>query len=212
MNTRTILTGSLVFIALAAACLPRTARAVTITGMVEPTTPLGQYMALKMTIDDTKTTFEMTGPDYSFFAFGFNATTMQGYSLIVEGLDATRTVVEQNLAGIGNPGAPQTTQNVTITSTTHDPANNLTTIVVERANSTGDSADPDFSTSMTSLPLIWGYNSFASPNDPQPNLDFHGSQGRGFVTIEFVPEPTGGVLAAGSTLALAAWRRRRAGV
>ena len=77
-------------------------------------------MELTMTIDDTKTRFELTGPDYSWFAFGFDTTTMMGYSLIVEGLNDSRTAVEQNLVGIGNPGGPQATQNISIIDTIHD--------------------------------------------------------------------------------------------
>jgi hypothetical protein len=87
------------------------ALAATLVAHVDVDTPLGQEMALSITIDEHKTTFQLTGPDFSFFAFGFDTTTMFGYSLIVTGTDAIRTVVEQNLQGTGNPGSPQASQN-----------------------------------------------------------------------------------------------------
>jgi hypothetical protein len=171
--------------------LSSVASAITVRGKVEPAIPGGDYMALTMTIDDATTRFELTGPDYSWFAFGFDTTTMRGYALIVEGLDATRTVVEQNLVGIGNPGGPQATQNLNLFSTVHDAANDLTTLFFERANNTGDPNDPVFSPSMTSLDIIWGRDAFASPTTPSPDLSYHGSDGRGFAKITFavVPEP-----------------------
>jgi hypothetical protein len=176
--------------------LPCVASAVTVTGTVEPEIPSGQFISLKMTIDDTTTTFEMTGPDFSWFALGFDTQTMFGYSLIVEGLDANRTAVEQNLLGIGSPGDPQEMQNIEIVSTTHDDANNLTTIIIERVNNTGDENDPIFSPSMTTLDIIGAYDSFSSPESPSPTLSYHGRDGRGFGVIEFVvvPEPGGAAL------------------
>jgi hypothetical protein len=199
------------FAALAAIVLfPAAASAKVIHGNSESTSPSGQVMELTMTIDDTKTRFELTGPDYSWFAFGFDTTTMMGYSLIVEGLNNSRTVVEQNLVGIGNPGGPQATQNINIVDTIHQDVDNLTTVILERLNTTGDSNDPVFTTSMTSLPIIWAHDSFATPASPNPDLTYHGSGGRGFATITFevVPEPTAMLLAAIASFALCTLRRR----
>ena len=203
------------WVALFAACvfiwMSGTASGITVTGTIEPVIPSGKHMALTMTIDDAKTTFELTGPDYSWFAFGFDTTTMQGYSLIVEGTDANRTAVEQNLLGIGSPGDPQAVQNLNILSTTHDSANDLTTIVIERPNNTGDVNDPVFSPSMESLEVIWGYSAFSSPTAPAPILSYHGSGGRGFDTITFsvVPEPTSTLLAVLATVIGLSIARRR---
>jgi hypothetical protein len=175
------------------ALFPSLVQAAPIAGEVEITTPLGRYMALKMDINDTTTTFELTGPDFSWFAFGFDTTMMNGYSLIIEGLDGTRTAHERNLITIGNPGVPQATQNISIVSTVHDAANDLTTIILERPNQTGDPNDPNFSTSMTALDVIWAYRAAASPAAPVPNLNNHGQSGRGATLITFspVPEPCG---------------------
>jgi hypothetical protein len=177
------------------------ATAISVSGTVEPAIPSGQFIELKMTINDTTTTFQLTGPDFSWFALGFDTTTMQGYSLIVEGTNAARTVVEQNLQGIGDPGSPQATQNIDVLNTIHDAANDLTTVIIERPNNTGDSNDPVFSPSMTSLNIIGAYDSFSSPSSPNPNLTYHGRNGRGFGTITFIPEPSGIALA----LIAAAW-------
>jgi hypothetical protein len=97
-------------------------------------------------------------------------------------------------------------------NTIHDEDNELTTVVLERANDTFDADDPIFSPSMTSLELIWAYDSFASSGSPNPDLSYHGSNGRGLVTITFapVPEPASLALAAlGSVVGLALARRRR---
>jgi hypothetical protein len=205
--------GSVVRIAvlIAIVSFPAVASAKVIRGNSESISDTGQVMELTMTIDDTKTRFEMTGPDYSWFAFGFDTDTMMGYSLIVEGLDDSRTAVEQNLVGIGNPGGPQETQNINIVDTIHHAVDNLTTIVVERPNTTSDSNDPVFTTSMTSLPIIWAHDSFATPAAPNPDLTYHGRGGRGFNTITFVevPEPASLLLAAMAALALYSPRRRQ---
>jgi hypothetical protein len=168
------------------------ARGVTVQGTVQPAIPSGQFISLSMTIDDSKTTFELTGPDFSWFALGFDTKTMLGYALIVEGTDADRTVVEQNLLGIGDPGSPQAHQDISIISTTHDAANDLTTIVIERPNNTGDGDDAVFSPSMQELDIIGAYDSFSSPSSPNGFLTYHGSRGRGFGTITFsaIPEPS----------------------
>jgi hypothetical protein len=116
---------------------------------------------------------------------------MQGYSLIIEGTDANRTAVEQNLVGIGNPGFPQPIQNISIISTVHQQALDLTTIVIERLNDTGDGDDPILSPFISSLEFVAAYNGNSSPANPDPTLSYHGSTGRGFGTIEFtiIPEP-----------------------
>jgi hypothetical protein len=191
-------------------CYPVDASALTVVGDIDVTTPLGHFLSLEMTIDDSTTRFEMTGPDFSFFAFGFDTTTMAGYSLIVEGTDANRTVVEQNLLGRGDPGTPQATQNISVLRTTHDAANDLTTLVIERPNNTGDPNDPVFSPSMSRLDIIWSYSSFATPQFPVPELSYHGSDGRGVETIFFapIPEPGTAMLAAVMLLSTVICRRR----
>lgn len=203
--------GALVVL-VAVACLPRLAVAVVVRGMVEPSTPMGQFMAMTMTIDDDKTTFELTGPDFSWFSFGFDTTTMRGYSLIIEGTGDARDAVERNLIGVGNPGSPQGSQDLDLIDTIHDADNELTTVVLERANDTFDADDPIFSPSMMSLELIWAYDSFASSGSPSPDLSYHGANGRGLVTITFapVPEPASLALAAlGTVVGLTLARRRR---
>jgi hypothetical protein len=186
------------------------AQATTAVGTAQPTMPLGQYMSVTMTIDDTKTRFELTGPDFSWFAFGFDTTTMQGYSLIIEGIDANRTAVEQNLVGIGNPGSPQPTQNISIISTVHQQALDRTTIVIERLNDTGNSDDPILSPFISSLDFIAAYNGNSSPANPDPTLSYHGSTGRGFGTIEFtiIPEPAATTLLLTAAGVGALYRRR----
>jgi hypothetical protein len=184
--------------------------AAAMTGSLQTTSSLGQLLSMKLTITDSTTTFELTGPDYSYFAFGFDTTIMRGYSLIVEGLDSNRSVVEQNLLGRGNPGSPQENQNLTIVDVRHDEANNLTTLAVERANQTGDQNDPAFSTNMTSLDVIWAYNSNATPENPNGFLRNHGQSGRGFATIMLtpIPEPTSVMLVTIGCISLIIRRHR----
>jgi hypothetical protein len=190
---------------------PRDAAAVTAKGTIEFLTPAGQYMALTMTINDTDTIFELTGPDYSWFAFGFDTTSMMGYSLIVQGIDANRTVVEQNLVQRGNPGTPQAVQNIYHFDTIHDEPNNLTRLSILRTNDTGDANDPIFFPSMTSLDIIWAYSEVASPEVPVPNMGNHGRSGRGVAQIQFVviPEPSCASLVALATSAIMLTARQR---
>jgi hypothetical protein len=179
-------------------CWPASAMAVTVRGTAQPHIPSGQFMSLTMTIDDAKTRFELTGPAFSWFAIGFDTSTMFGYSLIIEGTNGNRTAVEQNLLGIGAPGTPQATQNINIVNTINDAPNNLTTIVIDRMNDTGDPNDPVFLPNMIHLDIIGAYSSFSSPARPMGTLSYHGSNGRGTGIIEFaaVPEPSGTSIAA----------------
>jgi hypothetical protein len=136
---------------------------------------------------------------------------MMGYSLIVQGIDANRTVVEQNLVQRGNPGIPQAVQNIYHFDTDHDKPNNLTRLSIVRANNTGDTDDPVFSPSMTSLDIIWAFSDIASPEFPISNMGNHGRNGRGVAQIQFavIPEPTCSTLLvlAVLTMAMTAWRR-----
>lgn len=192
-------------------CSPRDAAAVTVKGTTEIVSATGQFMALTMTIDDRDTIFELTGPDYSWFAFGFDTTSMMGYSLIVQGIDDNRTVVEQNLVARGNPGIPQAVQNILHFDTHHDEPNNLTRLSILRANNTGDTDDPVFSPSMTSLDVIWAYSALASPAVPAPNMANHRQSGRGVAQIQFVtiPEPTCSALLMLAALTIATTRSTR---
>lgn len=195
-------------------CPAANSSAAPVTGTMHATAPSGQQLSMTMTIGDTTTTFALVGPSYSWFSIGFDTTTMEGYSLIVEGLNDSRTVVEQNLLGSGSPGSPQVTQNLKVLSTSYDAIQNLTTILLERANDTGDPHDPVFTTSISSLDLIWAYRGSATPASPSPTLNYHGRNGRGDTAIVFLPVPEP---AAAATLVLAAtviplgrfWRSRR---
>ncbi|HEX2475905.1 MAG TPA: PEP-CTERM sorting domain-containing protein, partial [Lacipirellulaceae bacterium] len=105
---------------------------------------------------------------------------------------------------------PQAHQDISIISTTHDAANDLTTIVLERPNNTGDGNDAIFSPSMMELDVIGAYDSFSSRSAPNGNLSYHGSNGRGFGTITFspIPEPnTVLLLLASGALAMIRFRR-----
>jgi hypothetical protein len=210
-SSKTICIGFALAVAL---CSPRDAAAVTAKGTAEILSPTGQYMALTMTIDDEDTIFELTGPDYSWFAFGFDTTTMMGYSLIVQGIDANRTVVEQNLVQRGNPGIPQAVQNIYHFDTDHDEPNNLTRLSILRANNTGDADDPIFSPSMTSLDVIWAFSDDASPAFPISSMGNHGRNGRGVAQIQFavIPEPTCSTLLVLGMLTMAMTNRRLLGI
>lgn len=204
--------------ALSLAALPSNVSGEVLKGFVEPVTPLGQYLSLEMTIGETHTLFKMTGPDFSWFGFGFDPDvtsppTMQGYSIIVEGLDGIRTAHERNLGGVGNPGDAQPTQNLELLWSSHDAANNLSTVLLRRANDTGDPLDVPFPGNQNPLPIIWSYDASASPDLRVPNLSYHGFDGKGFVDIAFtpIPEPTGlalGSLAVGTLLLANRYRQR----
>jgi DOMON domain/PEP-CTERM motif len=197
---------------LAGGWLAPRASAIAVAGAVDVLSPEGQFLSLKMTIDDATTRFEMTGPSYSWFAFGFDTTTMMGYAVIVTGIDDLRSVAEQNLVAIGNPGTPQLTQNLDFLDLTQDDGNSLTTLLLERPNDTGDPNDPVFSPNMTSLDLIFAYDSAATLAAPNGSLSNHGHDGRGVATITFepVPEPASWCVFA-TSLGLMGIGRRRIG-
>ena len=106
---------------------------------------------------------------------------------------------------------PHATQNIDIVSTTHDELNELTTIIIERANNTGDPEDAVFSPNMGPLEIIGAYDSFSGPGSPSPFLSYHGQNGRGFGVISFsiIPEPTGVLLASMAAAMMVCVHRRR---
>ena len=69
---------------------PGTASALPITASAD-TIAEGFPLALTMTVDDSATRLVLRGPSSSWFAWGFGATTMAGYTVIVQGLDAKLT-------------------------------------------------------------------------------------------------------------------------
>ena len=68
--------GCISLLVIASVCSPHTALAITVHGSAEPNLSR-QFMRLKMTIDDLKTRFELTGPDFSWFALGFEGKHMR---------------------------------------------------------------------------------------------------------------------------------------
>lgn len=181
-----------------------------ITGHFGVTTSTGHPLEINIAIDPTTTTFKLTGPDFSWFAFGFNTQSMTGYALIVEGMDNNRTVVEQNLVFAGDPGTPQAEQNIAVVDLVHHEADDLTTLVITRPNTTGDPEDLDFSPGIAELGIIWAYDQYATPLFPTPIMGYHGSaRGGAMMTFTVIPEPGTFVLLSAAVLAVGSGRRLR---
>jgi hypothetical protein len=174
----------------ALALFPGAASAVSITGSMEPNLLLGppppDGMGLTLTIDDTITRFEMTGPSDRWFAFAFDTTTMVGYALMVEGHGDERSVEEHDMS-YGDPGPHLEPSSLNIVTLISDVVNGLSTVVVERPSILGEPNRVDFLTSWTNLNVVWAYDSLNFGEPP----DYHGSAGRGFgnVTFTVIPEP-----------------------
>lgn len=181
-----------------------------ITGHFGVTTSTGHPLEINIAIDPTTTTFELTGPDFSWFAFGFNTQSMMGYALIVEGTDNDRAVVEQNLVFAGDPGTPQTVQNIAVVDLFHHEADDLTTLVITRPNTTGDPEDLDFSTNLAELDIIWAYDQYATRLFPNPAMAYHGgARGAAVMTFAVIPEPGTLILISTAALVVASGRRLR---
>jgi hypothetical protein len=171
------------------------------TGVVTLSGTAGVAMTAKIDIG-TQVTLTLTGPSGRWFALGFNANSMAGGTDVVSVHNATTlSAFDCNLTGYSAP-ATDAQQNWTITS---DATNaGVRTVTATRSLATGDANDYAFSSTPTSVGLIWARSSTASFS-----YSYHGSANRGatlatFTQVQPPSAPTGSAnqtLCSGATVA-----------
>lgn len=107
---------------------------------------------LRLTIDvgASETTITMTGPSNAWFAVGFGGSTMTSGADVIR-TDGT-TILDARTTFRGLP-PEDASQDLTVVS--NSVSGDERTIVLTRANNTGDANDFVFTNSLTSLPVIW---------------------------------------------------------
>jgi hypothetical protein len=171
------------------------------TGVVTLSSTSGLAMTAKIDIE-TQVTLTLTGPSGRWFALGFNANSMAGGTDVVAVHNATTlNAFDCNLTGYSAP-ATDAQQNWTITS---DATNaGVRTLTATRPLVTGDANDYTFSSTPTSIGLIW-----ARSNTASFSYSYHGSANRGltlatFTQVQPTAAPTGSAnqtLCSGATVA-----------
>ena len=123
-----------------------------------------------------KVTMTMVGPSNVWLAVALNTNT--GNSMGSGGEDVilydSTGLKDRNLTG--NQNAPSVDASQDWTSLSNTISGGVRTIVATRALNTGDSNDYAFTTSSTSLPLLWAKGSSL-------NLAYHGSRGGAVSTL-----------------------------
>lgn len=147
------------------------------TGVVTLSGTAGLAMTAKIDIG-TQVTLTLTGPSGRWFALGFNANSMAGGTDVVSVHNATTlSAFDCNLTGYSAP-ATDAQQNWTITS---DATNaGVRTVTATRPLATGDVNDYVFSSTPTSIGLIW-----ARSNTATFSYSYHGSANRGVTLATF---------------------------
>jgi hypothetical protein len=171
------------------------------TGVVNLSSTAGLAMTAQIDIE-TQVTLTLTGPSGRWFALGFDAGSMASGTDIVGVHSASGlTAFDCHLTGYSAPVTdPQ--QNWTIVSDLE--SGGIRSIVATRALNTGDVNDYIFSSTPSTIGLIWARSSTASYG-----YSYHGGGNRGvtFATFSLVQPPappTGSanqVLCAGATIA-----------
>ncbi|NNF07598.1 MAG: hypothetical protein HKN21_12620 [Candidatus Eisenbacteria bacterium] len=124
--------------------------------------------------DTDEVTITMVGPADRWFSWGFDTNTMRGYSIITTFSGATPIINEQTLVAIGNPGSPQSSQDLTEVSA--DVNAGEITLVLTRPRVTGDAEDFDFADYQSGgdIDMVWAYSGSGSQT-----LVYHQAQARG---------------------------------
>lgn len=147
------------------------------TGTITLSNTTGLDMTLKLDVG-TQVNMTLTGPADRWFAVGFGATSMTaGTDVVLCHTNTSLTSFDRHLTGFNAP-VSDGIQNWTINTNTV--SGNVRTITATRALSTGDSNDFVFSSTPSSLNIIW---SRASTNNY--SLVYHGSANRGITAVNF---------------------------
>ncbi len=134
---------------------------------------LSPDLNLVIDVSTNTTTITMTGPSNVWFAVGFGGSTMRSGADVIR-TDGT-TVIDARTTDQVLP-TEDASQDLTVVSNTV--SGNQRTIVLTRANNTGDDNDFVFTNNLTSLPIIWA-------NGTSTGYAYHGRRNRGATVVSF---------------------------
>lgn len=117
--------------------------------------------------------FSITGPSSKYFGFGFNTTSMTSGSYTLLANVGGSNVSEYSMAFHSAP-VLQATQNLSAVNSST--SGTTKTVTFQRPLNTGDANDYIFSTSLTTINIIWAYGSTTTLN---------GHAGKGVSSITF---------------------------
>ena len=145
------------------------------TGEIVLSTTSGLEYSAQIDVTSSEVTLTLIGPSDRWLGLGFGVSSMTsgGDVVIFNGTALT----DRTFGGIGVLPTPDSNQDWTITF--NDVSGGVRTLTATRALDTGEANDYVFSTSDTSINLVWarGNGSF--------NLVYHGGSNRGITSSAF---------------------------
>ncbi|MFI1743718.1 T9SS type A sorting domain-containing protein [Thalassobellus sediminis] len=140
------------------------------TGIINLSSTNGLEYTAQIDITSAKVTLTLIGPDDRWLALGFGTSAMSTNKDVV--IFTGTTLTDRTFTGLGSTPILDNNQDWTVTSNTV--TSGKRTLVATRVLNTGESNDYVFSTSDTSINLVW-----ARGNGATFNLGNHGSSNRG---------------------------------
>ena len=142
------------------------------TGLIELSTEVGLEYSAKIDITDSEVTLTLIGPENRWLGLGFDAISMtSGKDVVI--FDGT-ALTDRSFNGVGVIPPLDTNQDWSITGNTID--SGIRTLIATRERDTGNTDDFSFSTTDTSIDLVWARSRFEGFT-----LEWHGSN-RGITT------------------------------
>jgi hypothetical protein len=147
------------------------------TGTITLSNTTGLVMTLRLDVG-SQVSMTLTGPSDRWFSVGFGATSMTaGTDVVLCHINTTLTSFDRFLPGFAAP-TEDPIQNWTVISNTV--SGTVRTITATRALNTGDSNDYIFSSTPSTLNIIW-----ARATTNNYSLTYHGSANRGVTAVNF---------------------------
>lgn len=146
------------------------------TGVINLSSTTGLEYTAQIDITSSEVTLTLIGPSDRWLGIGFGASSMTSNKDVV--IFTGSELTDRTFIGIGSIPTLDNNQDWTVSS--NEITSGKRTLVATRALNTGETNDYIFSTSDTSINLVW-----ARGNDTTFNLEYHGSTNRGATASGF---------------------------
>ena len=149
------------------------------TGVIELLNDGNNLYTAQIEVTSTLVTLTLSGPDNKYLGLGFDSTSMTlGNDVVIWLNDGTFKLTDRSFLGVGAEPVLDVEQDWTIISNTS--SGGQRNVVATRLPDTGNSDDFVFSTSASSIDLVWSFEDTSSYT-----LGWHGVSNRGLTRESF---------------------------